>query len=349
MTSNTSDDYNGVALISDEEWRKLLVPNPSVEQIVEVIRTNYYDTDKDSVQITVVKELDSYDDKNLWLSIDGVDYLAKVHNGVESQDLIDKMNEGRIKDSSTTSGNDGYKQSAVHLQNAMMMHLNEHGINTSKPQQPVAKGGDGSSVLLLPTPAVICSLPVAAEDHSPKDLVVRLLGWVPGRPMATFPMLPLEALADAGRFLGRLSLCLSSLSTTELSAAKRYHQWDGKNTADLKDFVHYVTDEKKRSMVISVIEAFQTDLIDSGVAEQSFPKSLIHGDFNDANYLLDDNFCVSGVIDFGDSIERYVTHCFFHRLSVRSSLPSRFVQVLSSCSLQTRDSFYCRCIIMYAR
>jgi Ser/Thr protein kinase RdoA (MazF antagonist) len=164
--------------------------------------------------------------------------------------------------------------------------------------------------VLLPTPAVVCSLPVVVKDHSPTDLVVRLLGWVPGRPMSTFPMLPLEALADAGRFLGRLSLCLSSLPTDELAAARRYHQWDGKNTADLKDFVQYVTDERKRSMVVSVVETFQTELIDSGVAEESFPKSLIHGDFNDANFLLNDDFCVTGVIDFGDSVERYVAPSF---------------------------------------
>jgi Ser/Thr protein kinase RdoA (MazF antagonist) len=121
-------------------------------------------------------------------------------------------------------------------------------------------------------------------------------------------MLPLETLADAGRFLGRLSQKLSSLNTDELTAAKRYHQWDGKNTKDLKDFVKYIQDERKRSMVESIIEAFQKDLIDSKVAE-NFPKSLIHGDFNDANILLDEDCCVSGVIDFGDSVERYVPYC----------------------------------------
>jgi len=29
-----------------------------------------------------------------------------------------------------------------------------------------------------------------------------------------------------------------------------------------------------------------------------------HGDFNDANILVDEDFHVSGVIDFGDSVER---------------------------------------------
>ena len=58
-------------------------------------------------------------------------------------------------------------------------------------------------------------------------------------------------------------------------------------------------------MVESVLHAFQEDIIDSKVSEE-FPKSFIHGDFNDANILLDGDFRVSGVIDFGDSVERYV-------------------------------------------
>lgn len=123
--------------------------------------------------------------------------------------------------------------------------------------------------------------------------------------MDSVEMLPLEALADAGRFLGRLSQSLSNLNTAELAAARRYHQWDGKNTLDVMDFVQYVDDPSKRSMVESVIEAFQKDLIDSKAAD-SLPLSLIHADFNDANILLDGSCRVSGVIDFGDSVERYV-------------------------------------------
>ena len=123
--------------------------------------------------------------------------------------------------------------------------------------------------------------------------------------MDSVKMLPLESLADAGRFLGRLTKSLSKLETKDLAAARRYHQWDTKNTADLKEFVQYIGNTKRRSMVESVIEAFQRDIIDSK-AYQDFPVSLIHADFNDANILLDENCRVSGVIDFGDSLERWV-------------------------------------------
>lgn len=60
---------------------------------------------------------------------------------------------------------------------------------------------------------------------------------------------------------------------------------DGKNTADLKDFVKYVTDDRQRSMIESIILAFQTDILDN-IEEISFETSIIHGDFNDGKNQL---------------------------------------------------------------
>ena len=281
---------------SEEEiLRKKLKPNPTVEQVLDVVRTHFCDG-KEDVDIKLKKELESYDDRNLWITVDGVDYVAKVHNGVESRDLIQYL-----KDDHATGDNaeEDYRKSAIHLQNSIMTHLNDCGIITNKPQKP--KPTEKGNTL----PVAVVSLPVHSSEDSPTPLVVRLLGWVGGRPMSSFQMLPIEGLADAGRFLGGLSVALSSLPNADrLDAAKRYHQWDGKNTADLRNFVKYVNDDRKRSIVESIIDAFQTDILDNKVGETSFEKSLIHGDFNDANFLLDDDFRVSGVIDFGDSVER---------------------------------------------
>ena len=295
---------------SDEEMRKLLKPVPSAEQILVALQASYAEPGQ---AIKFVKDLESYDDRNFWIEIDGTPYLAKIHNGVESKDFIELHKKGESS------------KSVIHLQNAIMEHLNNNGINTSKP----TKAPNSQ----LPTPASIESLPVASSDHSPCELVVRLLGWVGGTPMSSAKMLPLETLADAGRFLGRMDQKLSELDTSELVAAKRFHQWDGKNTMGLKDFVGYIQDPRRKALVESVLEAFQRDLIESKATE-SFTTSIIHGklrllnltwfsiwkmdlslnisgsarpkkgDFNDANILVDSNFLVSGVIDFGDSVER---------------------------------------------
>lgn len=58
-------------------------------------------------------------------------------------------------------------------------------------------------------------------------------------------------------------------------------------------------------MVESVLKAFDQELIQSGVAD-SFRIGINHGDYNDANILMNSSFEVTGVIDFGDSVERWV-------------------------------------------
>lgn len=250
MATDTKND----AERSDEEMRKLLKPTPSAEDVLLALQKSYAEPGQ---EIKFVKDLESYDDRNFWIEIDGKPFLVKVHNGVESKDLIQLCKE-----------EGGYKKSVIHLQNSIMEHLSNNGIATSNPVQPIMNG--------LPTAATVHSLRVASSDHSPTELAVRLLEWVPGTPMSAAKVLPLEALADAGRFLGRLSAKLGELDTAELVAAKRFHQWDGKNTMGLKDFVHCVQDPRRKALVESVLAAFQADLIESKVAE-SFPTSIIHG------------------------------------------------------------------------
>lgn len=285
---------------SEEEiLRKKLKPNPTVDQVLDAVSAHFYGGEQ-NVEIQLIKELDSYDDCNLWIRVDETNYLAKVHNGVESRDLIQYLDVET--DGAVTATGESYCKAAIHLQHSIMTHLNNCGITTNKPQKPTAMQDGRSST----TPVVVVSLPVHSKEDSPTPLVLRLLGWVEGRPMSDYKMLPIESLADSGRFLGRLGTALQSLPDVHtLEAAKRYHQWDGKNTADLKDFVCHVTDDRRRSIVESVIESFQTDIVDSKVGETLFETSLIHADFNDANFLLDDDFCVSGVIDFGDSVESW--------------------------------------------
>ena len=288
---------------SEEEiLRKKLKPDPTVDQVIDAVRTHFYDGSQ-SVRIQLIKELDSYDDKNLWITVDGTNYLAKVHNGVESRDLIQYLGGDNASNDACETGD--CRKAAIHLQHSIMTHLNASGISTNEPQIPTTLPTGKPNV----TPVAVVSLPVHSKEDSPTPLVLRLLGWVAGRPMSACKMLPIEALADAGRFLGRLGKAFTELPDADaLAAAKRYHQWDGKNTTDLKDFVQYVTDDTRRSMVESVISSFQTDILDKiSSGEKEYATSLIHADFNDANFLLDEDYCVSGVIDFGDSVERYET------------------------------------------
>jgi hypothetical protein len=46
-----------------------------------------------------------------------------------------------------------------------------------------------------------------------------------------------------------------------LGAARRFHQWDGKNTAELGKFTHCIVDAK-RLLVESVIDTFCSTLLE---------------------------------------------------------------------------------------
>lgn len=267
--------------MSDEELRKLLKPNPSNEEIIDLIQQKFAQSNKnDHGIVEIVKELDSYDDRNYWMRISGKDFLVKVHNGVESKDTCLAMDHDR-------------QDSVIHFQYAIMKALGDNGIAASCPTFPKDQ----------PDKMLAVNLPVVSKSHSPCKLVVSVYSWVQGITMSSLKVLPIECLADAGRFLGQIHQHLDKLSPDDLPAAKRYHQWDGKNTSDLSGFLHCIEDQGRRAMIQSILNAFDNDLIQSGVAAK-LRKGINHGDYNDANILMDDKFKVTGVIDFGDSVER---------------------------------------------
>jgi len=109
-----------------EELRKLTKPAPSDEDILGILRdvSIVHDDENDSANlphdnnVQIMKELDSYDDANYLVKINGVKYLLKIHNGVESQSYINEHSQkansgGNMMDMSYSS---------VSLQDDMMRH-----------------------------------------------------------------------------------------------------------------------------------------------------------------------------------------------------------------------------------
>ena len=113
MSETVTDPAKPPEEPSDEEWRKLLKPTPSAEQVLVALQGTYAE---EGTAVKFVKDLESYDDRNFWLEIDGVPYLVKVHNGVESKDFIDHFQQG------------DYVKSIIHMQNVIMEHLTKNEI-----------------------------------------------------------------------------------------------------------------------------------------------------------------------------------------------------------------------------
>jgi len=212
--------------------------------------------------VQILRQLDSYDDVNYMISIDDTKYLFKVHNGVESDNFQAAASE-------------------IQLQMALASTLTQAGLATS-----------GSTELLE---TMVHDLPTVSGKIHP--LVCRLLTWVEGTPMSDVRPLAVETLANAGVYLGKMHLAWDGLDAT-VPAAARYHQWDGKNALDLREFVQYVQTEERRNMIESIIDTFEKEILPH---KDSFQVGLNHGDYNDANIIVQDGRVV-GVIDFGDSV-----------------------------------------------
>jgi len=300
--SNNGDSSN------DEKLRKSLKPDPTNEQVIQAITSTYHQ------KATIIKELESYDDRNYLIELTSNDdsdssgskkirYLCKVYNGVESQKYINCSS----LDSSSQDVQDEVKAlSPIHLYSLIWnhLHLEQYSINTSLPLPIPSNTTESQSHVS------IHSLPVTSkeQEHSPCPLALQLLEWVEGSTMASRPSIPIETLLDAGKYLAKVCTALDDLTSNNPTAkltADRYHAWDGKNTLDLQEYVKYITKLERRELVQSVLDDFRRDLVDSPT-KPDFRMGILQGDFNDANIILNDAGNVSGVIDFGDTTLRYV-------------------------------------------
>mmetsp|Transcript_9183 Transcript_9183/g.13346 ORF Transcript_9183/g.13346 Transcript_9183/m.13346 type:complete len:650 (+) Transcript_9183:48-1997(+) len=283
MMSSSPDDGNN---LSDEEMRKLLKPAPIDDQILVSLNESY------GPGISIVKELDSYDDVNYLIEMDGIKYLAKVHNGVESDDYLKSRSGGK---------EDKIGDSVIDLKNLIFRQLSDSECGTTSsypiPVKNTSNISSHSISVEVGDDVSVHSLPVISAEHSPRPLVVQVLKWVEGSPMSSASAIAIETIAEAGAYLGRM--CRTLDSTPPNNASKRFHLWDGKNTTGLLKFVSYIKDDKRRALVESIIAAFKEDILPKA---DEFRTGLLQGDFNDANIIMDGQGHVNGVIDFGDSV-----------------------------------------------
>lgn len=230
-TSNESED---------EARRKLLKPKVSPDEALSILIDLYladgFDVKADLPRAEVIKELDSYDDVNFLVKIDGEKALLKIHNGVESEQYITAHARKRARQGETdTPGGDGSsssssKASIIDLQSSIFSHLAtpkyDVTAGTTIPIKKSSSDGDDNSV-------GIRELNVVSAEHSPQQLVVRLQSWVDGTPLCDIKWFPIETLVDCGACLGRMCHAFDELATSDsdaLDAAKRYENLGGLHT-----------------------------------------------------------------------------------------------------------------------
>ena len=128
---------------------------------------------------------------------------------------------------------------------------------------------------------------VVVENH-----LVRVLSYLPGRPLGTVEVQTRELLQDFGRKLGQLSAALVSF---DHPGFHRDFYWDlAKGDQVVRQFGQRIGAAWLRELVMGVRVGALDDL----------RRSVIHADANDYNVLVEENKVV-GLIDFGDVVYSY--------------------------------------------
>jgi Ser/Thr protein kinase RdoA (MazF antagonist) len=128
---------------------------------------------------------------------------------------------------------------------------------------------------------------------------VRLLTWLPGRPLATIAPADrsAELVRDLGRVMGRTAAALAGF---DHPAAHRPFQWSAEESLDVIAIHAPAVADPRRAALIGAWRARLAPLT------ALFPRlrhGVIHNDANDHNVLVaDDGGSISGLLDLGDSI-----------------------------------------------
>ena len=171
----------------------------------------------------------------------------------------------------------------LELQHAAMAILAEAGVPC---QRPVPSIGGETVVRWSPSPGAA-------------PLLVRLLTWLPGRPLADVAPAarPAALLEDLGATMGR---CARALSRFDHPAARRTFQWDARRGLDVvADHAAAVADAARSALLLR----WQARL--GGLREllPGLRESVIHNDANDHNVLVaPDGQSISGLLDLGDAV-----------------------------------------------
>jgi Ser/Thr protein kinase RdoA (MazF antagonist) len=127
---------------------------------------------------------------------------------------------------------------------------------------------------------------------------VRLVTFIPGEPMANVKQTP-NLRFDLGKTLGQMT---RALSTFDHPAFHREFHWDMVNaTKVIRQYEELVTPPSLREQVVTCVDDRENA---PGQRLDKLPRSVIHGDANDYNIIVEDDRVV-GLIDFGDMIHSY--------------------------------------------
>lgn len=171
--------------------------------------------------------------------------------------------------------NAGEDRRMLEAENAVMRHL--AGTRLAPAVVPTLTGDDFARI----------------EGHD-----VRVITWLDGRPLGATVRHSESLLTDLGRAVGSIDRALASF---DHPALHRDFHWDlAHAAAAVQEQLPRLTDRALRPLVESQVAVYQETV---APRLPSFRRSVIHGDVNDYNVLVDaGSERVTGIVDFGDMV-----------------------------------------------
>jgi len=132
--------------------------------------------------------------------------------------------------------------------------------------------------------------------------LIRLATHLPGVPLGEARGYSSDMLRDLGHKLARLEVALLDF---DRAAIHRDFHWDLANWKTvIGAYSKLISDDLLRAMVLDYAKVFETDV---APVLPRLRTSVIHGDTNDYNILINDQHSkIVGIIDFGDMVHSYI-------------------------------------------
>ena len=151
----------------------------------------------------------------------------------------------------------------------------------------------------LPVPAPATRREILAIEDSGRRHLVRLLTWLPGRPLATIPPGDRSAalLGDLGHVMGRTAAALAGY---DHPAAHRTFQWSAEDGLGVIAAHRPAVTDPRRA---AVLDAWSDRFDELSAVLRGLRHAVIHNDANDHNVLVAaDGDAISGLLDLGDAV-----------------------------------------------
>jgi 4-aminobutyrate aminotransferase-like enzyme/Ser/Thr protein kinase RdoA (MazF antagonist) len=154
--------------------------------------------------------------------------------------------------------------------------------------------------------------------------MLRVLTYLPGRPMAEIQPLDSKTLDRLGYAMGDLDSCLLEF---EHSAMERTFRWDLRQAEWISQYTSRIADPVRRGIVERILLQHRARILP---LSSDLRMSVIHNDANDDNILLEPDpeggYRIAGLLDFGDMLRSHTINelavtCTYAILRMEDPIP----------------------------